>query len=244
MEQDVNKCVFKDCSKCETCIYDLPLDAVFNNKRKNMINFGIMPMANNPATAHLIFPKKEVSVPPFGIEPVQLSIPFREFEKNDLCNGCDNLRRIPRPGSPTSNCRCTADDNIPGGKVIKLNVRDEEKLKKPYWCPIIKSAILSEKMPARKASAMSDEQFAAWERSKNERLIKERWLSLPGITAWADISVGKNYHMPPMYRRRRMNVHIVQKYVGSIQAKVIETGASVWFYKQDEEYKFFSEISG
>ena len=39
-----------------------------------------------------------------------------------------------------------------------------------------------------------------------------------------------------------MDVVIKQKYVGSIQAENIKTKDNVWFYKDDEEYKYMSLI--
>lgn len=242
-------CGLDDCSKCESCKYDLPLDAIFrNNIKKDMKNFGIVPMAGNPATAQIIIPGMQgQELKPFGSEPVQLSIPFGDDKKKDLyCNGCEFLSRVARPGQATHNCKCLADQNTPGGKIIKLKVYPEEKIKRQFWCPILKNKILGGDgkifLPARKPSAMSDEQLSAWEKSKQERLEREKWLAMPGLTSWADIKPGRKYHMPPMHKKGRMDLRIATKYCDSLMAYKNGTNERVWLYKQDEEYKFMSEI--
>lgn len=243
-------CGRDDCTKCEACIYDLSLDAVFNKKNKtNMKDFGIVPMVGNPATAQIVFSGGRcLNTPkPFGTEPVQLSLPFADEDKKELyCNGCEFLSRVTRPGKTAHNCRCLYDNTVPNGKIIKLNVYPEEKLKKPFWCPLIKSKILGEKpklvIPARKQSAMSDAQLEAWNKSREERLEREKWLAMPGITSWAEIKQGKTYHMPPMQKRGRMDITISKKYCDSIMAFKKGTSERVWLYKQDEEYKFLSLI--
>ena len=90
---------------------------------------------------------------------------------------------------------------------------------------------------------MSDSQLDAWTKSKEERIKKEKWLSLPGITSWADIKMGKTYHMPPMLKKGRMDLYIVTKYCDSLMAYKNGTNERVWLYKQDEEFKYLSEIS-
>lgn len=253
---DSNKapCGLDNCSKCEVCKYDLPLDFILNNiNNSKMKEFGIVPMAGNPATAQIIFPgQKPMGAKPFGAEPVQLSIPFVENKKLDsLCNGCEFLSRTARPGqTSTHNCRCSAVDDIVNGKIIRLKVYPGEKIKKPFWCPILKDKIINGGgatreliLPARvNNSAMSDEQLENWNKSKAERLQKEKWLSLPGLTSWADIRIGRCYHMPPMFKKGRMDLFIANKYCDSIMAYQKGTNKRVWIYKQDEEYKYFSLI--
>jgi hypothetical protein len=213
-----------------------------------MKDFGIVPMVGNPATAQIIFHggRNLNTQKPFGAEPVQLSLPFADDKKELYCNGCEYLSRIARPGKTSHNCRCLCDDSIPNGKIIKLCVYPEEKLKKPYWCPLIKCKILGEKpkllIPARKESAMSESQLESWNKSREERLKREKWLSMPGITSWAEIQQGKTYHMPPMYKKGRMDIKISKKYCDSIMAFKKGTNDRVWLYKQDEEYKFLSLI--
>jgi len=242
-------CGRDDCTKCEACIYDLSLDAVFNKKKNNnMKDFGIVPMVGNPATAQIIFHggRNLNTQKPFGAEPAQLSLLFADAKKELYCNGCEYLSRIARPGKASHNCRCLCDDSIPNGKIIKLCVYPEEKLRKPYWCPLIKCKILGEKpkllIPARKENAMSESQLESWNKSREERLKREKWLSMPGITSWAEIQQGKTYHMPPMQKRGRMDITISKKYCDSIMAFKKGTNDRVWLYKQDEEYKFLSLI--
>ena len=207
-----------------------------------MKNIGIVPMEGNPSTARLIIPGVRNDVKPFGTESIQLSIPFKEDKYELYCNNCEFLSRIPRPGQQTCNCRCTADMSIPGGKVIKLKVYPEEKIKKQFWCPKIKDKILGNDSLSSSKSAMSDEQLKAWNKSKEERIAKEKWLSLPGITSWGDIKIGRVYHMPPMLKRGRMNLYIAVKYCDSLMAYKNGTNERVWIYKQDEDYKFLSEM--
>ena len=253
---DNNKapCGLDDCTKCEVCKYDLPLDVILSNISKNkMKEFGIVPIPGNPSTAQIIFPGKRLNeAKPFGTDSMQLSLPFEEDKKFDsLCNGCEFLSRVARPGTTnTHNCRCIAVDDVVNGKVIRLKVYPGEKIKKPYWCPIIKDKILNGGnaangliLPAKvNNTAMSDKQLEDWNKSKNRRLQKEKWLSLPGITSWADIRTGKCYHMPPMFEKGRMDLYIANKYCDSIMAYQKGTNKRIWIYKQDEEYKYFSPI--
>lgn len=228
-------CGLDDCSKCEVCKYDLPLDAIFkHNMKKEMNNFGIVPMNNNPSTAQIIIPGLKDKT-----EPVQLMLPFSNDKEDSYCNGCEFLHRIPRPGQSTHNCRCILDDGIPGGRIVRLKVYPEEKIKKPFWCPIIKKAIIGDE---KRSSAMSPSQLDSWNKSKEERLKREKWLSLPGITSWNDIKPGRTYHMPPMLKKGRMDLYIVNKYCDSLMAYKKGTNDRVWLYKQEEEYKYMSEI--
>jgi len=224
-------------------------------------NLGIVPVGDNPSTAQLIIPGATMmhSVLPFN-SPTQLSIPFKDDSEsvNDSphCNGCEFFMKIQRPNKSSYNTRCAAETTRPGGseRVIKLNVYDDEKVKKPFWCPCIKESIGKSFgdgvkiggrtiYPARKQSAMSDEQLKAWNRAKNERETKEKWLSAPGLTSWNDLKVGNVYHLPPSLKKNRMDIKIKQKYVGSILAVNIKTNDNIWFYKDDEEYKFMSLLT-
>jgi hypothetical protein len=223
-------------------------------------NFGIMPVGDNPATAQIIIPGAATrhQVAPFGTA-TQLSLPFKgENEspnESPYCNECPCFLKIQKPNKSTCNTRCSAETSRPGGseKVVKLNVYPNEKVKKPFWCPLVKSAITRSftdgvkiggrtVYPTRNQSALSDEQLQSWNRSKYERECKEKWLAAPGLTSWAELSVGRVYHLPPTLKKNRMDVVIKQKYVGSIQAENIKTKDNVWFYKDDEEYKYMSLI--
>lgn len=252
-------CGKKDCSECESCKYDFPLDSLFTNKNDSkMISIGTVPVGDNPSTAQIIIPGAAMrhNVPPFGTQ-TQLEIPFsnnsEETDENVCCNGCGFLLKIQRPNKSTFNTRCSAEVLSPGGseRVIKLNVYQNEKIKKPFWCPIIKENIMKSAndgikignrtiFPARKPSAMSKEQLKAWNRAKNEREIKEKWLAAPGLTSWGEIEIGATYHLPPTCKKGRMDIKIKNKYIGSIQAVNIKTNQNIWFYKNDEEYKFMS----
>ena len=48
--------------------------------------------------------------------------------------------------------------------------------------------------------------------------------------------------MPPMFKKGRMDLYIANKYCDSLMAYKNGTNERVWLYKQDEEYKFLSEI--
>lgn len=254
-------CGKKDCTGCEGCKYDLPLETpLLKMKTMDLGKFGIMPVGDNPATAQIIIPGAATrhQVAPFGTA-TQLSLPFKgENEspnESPYCNECPCFLKIQKPNKSTCNTRCSAETSRPGGseKVVKLNVYPDEKVKKPFWCPLVKSAITRSftngvkiggrtVYPARNQSALSDEQLQSWNRSKYERECKEKWLAAPGLTSWAELSVGRVYHLPPTLKKNRMDVVIKQKYVGSIQAENIKTKDNVWFYKDDEEYKYMSLI--
>lgn len=219
-----------------------------------MKNFGIVPLVGNPATAQIIIPGVKNHSKPFGAEPVQLSLPFPKDDKKDLyCNGCELLSRVARPGfenSQSHNCRCKGVTSIVNGRIIKLKVYPGEKIQKPYWCPIIKDKIVNGQasskpqlfLPAPNKSAMSDEQLAAWNKSKEENALREKWAAIPGITAWTDIKVGTHYHMPPMLKKGRMDLFVQTKYCDSLMAYKKGTNERVWLYRKDEDYKFLSEI--
>lgn len=243
-------CGKKDCTECETCEYDLPLDTLFkrNNKMKDL-GFGLVPVGDNPATAQLILPA-------IG-KGTQLSLPFKDKtpEKDKpFCNNCEYFVMLQRPNKNTFNTRCSAESPRPGGayKVVKLNVYPEEKVRKPFWCPILKKAILGADPNEKRitvggrqvfpSSAMDDDQLAAWNRSKEQQEKKEKWLAMSGIMAWSDIEIFKSYHLPPTFRKGRMDICIKNKFINSIQCEDIKTGKTIWLYKDDEEYKFLSPI--
>ena len=95
---------------------------------------------------------------------------------------------------------------------------------KPYWCPI-----------KGDNSMLSQNEQERWNESKKRTEQKNKWLNLHGITAWDDIHVGENYHMPPMFEKGRMDIHVRTKYINSIQCTNIKTGTNVTIYKYDEE---------
>jgi hypothetical protein len=195
-------CGREDCTGCKTCEFDRPLDAPLLKikKKKEMTRFGIIPFDDNPSTAQIVIPGAKHSCKPFmagGVEPLQLSLQFKENakdKKDSCCNKCEYFVRIARPDKNRFNTRCSADANRPGGayRVIKLNVFPDENVKKPIWCPIIKNAITNSfnsdggikiggktLYPARKESAMSDEQLIeenikALQEHETENIIKEQ----------------------------------------------------------------------
>ena len=248
------KCKFNDdCSKCEVCKYDLPLDAVFNKERNKMKEFGIIPMANNPSTAQIIIPgtKREQ---PFG-KAMEIGIPLKNAENKDVdlyCNGCEYLSRIARPNSDKHNCRCKADTigiNQGGGRVIALKCSPGEKIKKPFWCPVLKDKIINNPNPSKglilpinNNSAMSPEQQAEWNASRARIERKNKWKAINGLCSWDDIKVGCDYHLPPTPEKERADIHVTTKYMTSFSGHVIGTEKRMWFYKGDEDYKFMSPI--
>ena len=250
MINDLMPCGKKDCTECESCKYDLPLDAsIFKIKYKEMKNFGLVPVGDNPSTAQIIIPGALMrhNIIPIGKE-TQLALPFKDDacdnKKSPYCNGCEFFLKIQRPNKSTYNTRCKAETSRPGGseRVIKLNVYPNEKVNKPFWCPVVKEDITGDKVtyPARKSSAMSDAQLSNWEKAKRVNEAREKWLSAPGLTAWDDIKLDTVYHLPPTLKKGRMDIVIKKKYVGSVQAVNIKTNDNVWLYKEDEEYKYMS----
>ena len=251
-------CGKKDCSECEGCIFDLPLDTPLKiNAKDKMKNFGLVPVADNPATAQLIIPGIRNIQPNVG---TQLSLPFKESnqtKKDAYCNNCEHFVALQRPNKNTFNTRCSAESPRPGGayRVIKLNVYPEEKVRKPFWCPILKKLIIgadtNEKhitvggkavYPSGNGSAMSDEQLDNWNRIRHEQAMKEKWLAMSGLTAWDDIEIFKVYHMPPTIKKGRMDIRVKTKYINSMQCEDVKTGRTIWLYKDDEEYKFLSPV--
>jgi len=255
-------CGKKDCTECESCKYDIPLDTLLNNKiDKKMPKFGLVPVGENPSTSQIIIPGAAMRhhVAPFD-SPTQLALPFKGSqelpENSPFCNGCEYLMKVQKPNKNAFATRCTAETGRPGGvnKVIKLNTYPDEKLKKPFWCPIIKNAITNPKndglrignriiFPLKQhSSAMSDEQLERWNKSKYEKELKDKWRSAPGITSWGEIKLDCLYHLPPTLEKNRMTLKILRKYVGSIQALDVDKNKNVWLYKEDEEYKYLSLV--
>ena len=243
-------CGKKDCTGCKTCKYDISLDVLFKKtQNRNMKNFGLVPMLGNPSTAQLILPGVKGGLPPLADNDTQLALPFNENvgKKNQLlyCNGCEHFLRLLRPNKESFNTRCSAEKPINGCsyRVIKLNVYPDEKVKKPFWCPIIKNSIINGlSVPKATNSAMSDEQQKNWNRIKEETLYKEKWLAIGGITSWDDIKIGEKYHLPPTFKKNRIDFEVKQKYINSIQCVNLKTNEQLWLYKNDEEYKFLSVI--
>lgn len=196
-----------------------------------MKNFDIIPIKGNPTTAQIIL-----------------------FNKNEqkksckrYCNDCDFLRKIPRPGQSTFNCRCKLNKigSTATERVIGLKLYEGEKIEAPDWCMLLNSgskAIEIPCLPVTNNSAMSDEQLRAWNESKEKNRIKELWCSISGITAWRDIKIGKVYHIPPSLKRGRMDVEIEKIYSDSMFGHNIKNRDNVWIYKEDEDYKFMSEV--
>ena len=212
---------------------------------KEMNNFGLIPVGNNPSTAQIIIPG--ASMRPVGKE-TQLMLPFNEYgcgkNKTKFCNGCEFFLKIQRPNKSTFNTRCKADSSRPGGseRVIKLNVYNDEKVYKPFWCPLEKEENTGDKTTcsSKNQSAMSDSQLSNWEKAKKANDNRKKWLSAPGLTAWDDIKLDTVYHLPPTLKKGRMDIIVKKKYVGSVQAVNIKTNDNVWLYKEDEEYKYMS----
>jgi hypothetical protein len=71
-------CGKKDCTECESCKYDMPLDLPhLKIKDLGMRNYGLMPVGDNPSTSQIIIPGAAARhhIGPFS-EPSQLSLPF------------------------------------------------------------------------------------------------------------------------------------------------------------------------
>lgn len=252
-------CGKESCAMCESCVYDQPLDAPLLKIKNNMKNFGVVSVDGNPSTAQIILlgSNNAQRQPPVS-DPIQLGLPFMENKKSKpLCNGCDFLRKIPRPGQSTYNCRCML--NMVGSKVtekvIKLKVYPDEKIETPSWCrklntggkqsvipyqPQYASCQLA--LPARVNSPLSEEQRRRWDEAKERNRIMDIWAGASGITSWGEIQPGKVYHLPPTPKHGRMNLIIERVYPDSIFCHNVKTRDNVWLYKEDEEYKFLSEV--
>jgi hypothetical protein len=231
-------CGKKDCTECETCKYDLSLDTLFKRKNKMKdLGFGLVPVGDNPATAQLILPA-------IG-KGTQLVLPFKDStpaKDKPFCNNCEHFVKIQRPNKNTFNTRCSADNPRPGGayRVVKLNVYPEEKVRKPFWCPILKQAILGANPNEKRITVGGTQVFPSTTKADDGK--KEKWLSMSGIMAWSDIEIYKKYHLPPTLRKGRMDICVKNKFINSIQCEEINTGKTIWLYKDDEEYKFLSPI--
>ena len=197
-----------------------------------MKRFDIVPVASNPSTAQIIIP---------GLKGAPSAMPPLRSEEDKLpdvgcdgehCNDCIFFVKIRRPNKESYNTRCSAENPRPGGayKVVKLNVYENEKVKKPFWCPLTKSNAIGGLINKPKIDR-SDSQ---------ER--HELWKSAPGITAWADIKVGEKYHLPPTPKNGRMDLIVKVKYANSIQCDSLTGQKRVWLYKDDEDYKFLSPL--
>jgi len=243
-------CGKKDCTECEVCKYDLPLDIPLKQIRENVMT-KLVPLNNNPATSQIILAGHRDMKPIDG--HVQLALPLKDDSKASLyCNSCEYFLKNGRTNKYTT--RCLAETPRPGGayRVVKLNVYEDEKVKKPFWCPLIKKEITSSLLKPHKfsglitgqnKSALSDSQLKEWERIRNEKRLRDIWLGMGGITSWSEIKIGELYHLPPTLKKNRMDIRIKTKYCSSIEAINIKTNERLWLYKQDEEYKFLSKIN-
>jgi len=257
-------CGKENCSGCTKCIYDAPLDTPLT-KLKDMRNYGLMPVGDNPSTTQLIIPGAATRHHLLPIDdnmgPTQLQLPFNE-NKEDIkdklyCNTCPFFLRVQRPNKTTFNTRCTADTTRPGGseRVVKLNVYPDEKVKKPFWCPSVRDSIINPKGDSvkvgpktiyldnvKKPSMLSEEQQKKWNDSKHRKELRDKWLNAPGLMSWDDLKVNCVYHLPPMFEKQRMDVKIESKFMTSLKAVNLRNRQIVWFYKSDEEYKYMSLI--
>lgn len=255
-------CGKEDCSGCEYCKYDLPLDTPLKNIN-DMRNYGLMSVGDNPSTTQLIIPGAAtrhhlLPVDESPSAPLQLQLPFNDESMDKLyCNNCSCFLKVQRPNKTTFNTRCTADTSRPGGneRVIKLNVYHDEKVKKPFWCPCIKDGIINSigkdgvkigpktiylDNVNKKSSLSANEPSEMFAEVKRKRELKDKWRNAPGLMAWGDIKVNATYHLPPTLDKNRMTLKIDNKYLTSIRAINIATNQPIWLYKDDEEYKYMS----
>ena len=243
MSKKLLPCGKEDCSGCKVCKYDLPLDAPLEHlKTKKMKDFGIVPLANNPATAQIILPGSK-TLPPMG-QGTQLSLPFRNIEEPmRYCNSCPFFLKVEKLNKHNFNTRCTAETPRPGGayRVVKLNVYPDENVEKPFWCPTLKNKILNSK-PETKVIPIHTARENRYNYDEEQKRKKDIWMGMSGIISWDEIKVDGKYHLPPTLKRGRMDIEVKTKYCGSMEAVNLKTNEKVWFYRQDEEYKFLSEL--
>lgn len=196
-----------------------------------MKKFDIIPVGSNPSTAQIIIPglKGMHSIAAPLKTPEDVAPEKKCGEK--FCNECMFFLKIRRPNKESYNTRCSAENPRPGGayKVVKLNVFEDEKVLKPFWCPLEKNNVIGDLLDKPKADADSYER-------------RKLWLAAPGITAWSDIKVGEKYHLPPTFKNGRKNLLVKAKYANSMQCDDIDTQKKVWLYKDDEDYKFLSPL--
>lgn len=259
MSKDRMPCGKENCLGCTKCKFDLPIDTPIKNmKTKDFFNFGLMPMGDNPATAQIIIPGASMRHQTTPIGPTQLSLPFKKedsVEECMYCNSCPHFMKIERPNKNNFNTRCSAETPRPGGayRVIKLCVFKDEKVQKPFWCPLINKKIndafnrdgikIGNRIiypEKQRTSAMSDEQLKKWEASRARAELREKWLAAPGIISWDEIKEGEVYHVPPSFKKGRMTIKVKKKHIASIYAIDLVKDENVWLYKDDEEYKFMS----
>ncbi len=204
-----------------------------------MSRFGLIPFNNNPSTCQIIIPgvpgNNYHSLPPVGSEST-----VKDTKKDLYCNNCEYLHKAIKANNTSSishfDAQCSAERSPVGNlcRIIKLHVYRDENIKKPFWCPIIKKEIIN--------GALSSSQSASYCKYKAEREKKEKWLGMSGITAWNEICAGKIYHLPPTYRRKRMDLLVKSVNTCSLYCEDINTKNSVWLYKDEEEYKFLSLV--
>ena len=195
-------------------------------------NIGLVHVNGNPSTTQIILRSNKVW------NEMDNSTKPDDGKKDLFCNNCEHFLREERGNKMSCTTRCTARTPRPGGafRVVKLNVFPDEKVSKPFWCPKIKNDIGN--------SILSDNRFGfgAYTNKASEEDKSEKWMAISGITSWDDIKVGSTYHMPPMYKRGRMNIYVMTKYCGSLMGENINTGEKVWLYKSDDDFKFLSKI--
>jgi hypothetical protein len=243
-------CGKKDCSGCDKCKYDMSLDTPLKKLRLNkMKNFGLVPVDGNPSTAQLIIPGlNNRHMPPVNTGCTQLALPFKPTiisAKDCLyCNGCEHFIKIERPNKNSFNTRCGAEEPKMGNsyRVIKLSVYPDEKVKKPFWCPILNNKITKniENSLKKDPYVFDDENRRNKEREEEKR--KEKWLGINGLTSWSEIKINTKYHLPPTPRRKRTDFTVRIKYINSIHCVEEKTNNTFWLYKDDEDYKFISIV--
>ena len=150
------------------------------------------------------------------------------IRRNTCCNNCPHLIKVEKPNKGAYAAKCATAERVIdcSYRIIKINVYPDENIDRPWWCPKIKS-------PHYSTNAGSQ---------KNDEEIKEKWLSMRGITAWGDIKEGHIYHVPPFFRRKRLDIKVERTYPNSIKGINVLDRTNVWLYKDDEEYKFMSLI--
>ena len=150
------------------------------------------------------------------------------LSSNAFCNNCPHLIRVDSQNKSTYTAKCATADRIIDNsyRIIKINVYPDEKVNKPWWCP----ACEKKEYKPNLDSIINDEK------------VKEKWLAMHGITAWSDIKEGHIYHVPPFYKRKRLDIKVERVYPNSIKGINVLNRTNVWLYKDDEEYKFMSLV--
>lgn len=223
-----------DCTECDTCIYDIPLEKIHTEKGGGKMTTTV-PYKKNPSTT-LLLP----SINNGGNKP--LSLPIKTNVPKKYCNDCPwcTVRRVHKS---TIDMCCKQVEICPGvNKTMKFNTTVDTAVERPEWCPREKEAKKDENVMRQGASMLSPQQQQYWRKAEREKELRIKWQDIEGLLTWDDIEVSKRYHMPPTLNFKRCDLVVERKYIASIQCSVIGTNESRWLYKTNGDWKFLTPL--